>query len=116
VTCSRESVVGAGRLDLFAPEEAANERDRLGKPVDACRRAGFPVETVSRVLPLEPAAPEPEHEASAADVIERDCLLRDESRITQADRAHEQTDRCPLRRRSDGRERRPRLEARIAVI
>ena len=91
--------------DALAREQPAHDRERLLEARDA-----VVVRDPERpVLLLVPAGAEAEHEAAAADLVDRRRHLRDQARRVEARAGDERAEPHPLGRGGQRREQRPRL-------
>ena len=84
-----------GQLALELVETLARRRER---------------EAVGLVLRLVPARADAELDATARDVIDGDCVLREHRRRAERDRRDERAEPDPCRRGAERRQRRPRVE------
>ncbi len=107
--CARRVGRSGLRGSRLTVAKAIEDLERLFEPIDTLGRfRKFQAETV--VLLGIPAGPDPQDQASAADVIDGGRLLRQQRRMTEGVAAHQHAEtnaRCQGRER---RERRPCLE------
>src|SRR5215211_4940211 len=98
----------SGKRHADAPEQAAHDRERLLEARDP-----VVVRNPERAeLGLVPARAEAEHEAPAADLVDRRGHLRDQPRRVTAGARDQRTEPHALGRRRERREQRPRLPRR----
>ena len=90
-------------------EEQLQDLERLVEAFGT-HALGWKLDAELRVLGRVRAAPDPEVEAPAARVVERDRHLRQQGRVAEAVGEHEMTQPDALGARRQGGRRRPRLE------
>ena len=95
----------------LAVEEPPDDRRELVEPVRALLAVPEP-DPEPLVFLGEPAATEPQRHATAADVVDRDRRLGEQSRVPQRRGPHEQPEPRPARDGGPGGQRRPALEHR----
>src|SRR5439155_168431 len=105
-----EVVEATGGRHPSASEKTADQRHRLGQPVEPLAEPAAEVEPEGAVLVLEPAAPEPEDQPTTADVVDRGRELRREARVAERVRGDQQAEPGPGCHRGKGRQGRPALE------
>ena len=105
----QDGVVGlpeaARERDPLAVQQAAHDRERLLE----ARHAMVVRDPEGAELLLVPAGAEAEHEAPAADLVDRRGHLRDQARRVEAGAGDERTEPHPLGRGGEGGQQRPRL-------
>jgi hypothetical protein len=106
-----QPVVGAleRNLVLISIPEPVHDLDLLGQELDPLG-VGWEREAERAVLPLEPARPDPELDATPGDVVRRHDGLRQERRMSERDRRDHRAEPDALRDGREGREGRPRVQ------
>ena len=102
--------------DALAVEQATDQPDGLVQPVQARPESGLEFDPEGVMLPLEPAAAEPEDRPTSRHVIERRGELGRESRIPDGVGTDEQAKSHALGQDRQGRKDCPTLGLRIGRV
>ena len=104
--------MAAGERRPLLAHEQRHDLDRLLEPVDPFAGRGQ-FDAVPPVLVLVPACAEPQDQAAAAHVIDRDRLLQEHGRVPERVARHQHPEPDPARACREGRQERPAFETTI---